>query len=71
MFLRSGQNIGETVMDFVVDPVSEVIRMPERTVEPAPAVIANKIRTEYVRGIGKMKDRLLILLDLDKILQRQ
>ncbi|PWB56805.1 MAG: chemotaxis protein CheW [Candidatus Methanoperedenaceae archaeon] len=61
-------DIGEAVMGFVVDSVSEVIRLPENSVEPAPAVIANKIGTEYVRGVGKMEDRLLILLDLDKIL---
>jgi purine-binding chemotaxis protein CheW len=61
-------DIGETVMGFIVDSVSEVIRLPESSVEPAPAVIADKISTEYVRGVGKMKDRLLILLDLDRIL---
>ena len=55
-------------MGFIVDSVSEVIRLPESSVEPAPAIIANKIGTEYVRGVGKMEDRLLILLDLDKIL---
>ncbi len=61
-------DIGETVMGFIVDSVSEVIRLPQSSVEPSPAVIANKIGTEYVRGVGKMEDRLLILLDLDKIL---
>ncbi|NJD52101.1 MAG: chemotaxis protein CheW [Candidatus Methanoperedens sp.] len=61
-------DIGEIVMGFIVDAVSEVIRLPESSVEPAPAVIANKIGTEYVRGVGKMEDRLLILLNLDKIL---
>ncbi|MCZ7382979.1 MAG: chemotaxis protein CheW [Candidatus Methanoperedens sp.] len=61
-------NIDETVMGFIVDSVSEVIRLPEKSVEPAPAVIANKIGTEYVRGVGKMEDRLLILLDLDRML---
>jgi purine-binding chemotaxis protein CheW len=61
-------DIGETVMGFIVDSVSEVIRLPESSVEPAPAVIANKIDTQYVRGVGKMKERLLILLDLDRIL---
>jgi purine-binding chemotaxis protein CheW len=61
-------DIGETVMGFIVDSVSEVIRLPESSVEPAPSVIANKIGTEYVLGVGKMEDRLLILLDLDKIL---
>ncbi|MCX9025303.1 MAG: chemotaxis protein CheW [Candidatus Methanoperedens sp.] len=61
-------NIDETVMGFIVDSVSEVIRLPEKNVEPAPAVIANKIGTEYVMGVGKMEDRLLILLDLDRML---
>jgi purine-binding chemotaxis protein CheW len=63
-------NIDETVMGFIVDAVSEVIRLPEKNVEPAPAVIANKIGTEYVMGVGKMEDRLLILLDLDEMLGR-
>ena len=63
-------NIDETVMGFIVDSVSEVIRLPEKNVEPAPAVIAGKIGTEYVMGVGKMDDRLLILLDLDRMLGR-
>jgi purine-binding chemotaxis protein CheW len=61
-------NIGETVIGFIVDSVSEVIRLPQKNIEPAPAVIANRIGTEYVRGVGKMDDRLLILLNLDKVL---
>src|SRR4030066_319483 len=61
-------DIGDTVMGFIVDSVREVIRLQQSSVEPAPSVIANKIGTEYVRGVGKMEDRLLILLDLDKIL---
>ncbi len=62
-------NIGETVMGFVVDSVSEVIRLPEKNVEPAPSVIASKIGTEYVLGVGKLDNRLLILLNLNKILR--
>jgi len=61
-------SIGDTVMGFVVDSVSEVIRLPEKSVEPAPSVIADKIGTEYVMGVGKLDNRLLILLSLDKIL---
>jgi purine-binding chemotaxis protein CheW len=63
-------NIDETVMGFIVDSVSEVIRLPEKNVEPAPAVIAGRIGTEYVMGVGKMEDRLLVLLDLDRMLGR-
>ncbi len=61
-------DVGETVVGFMVDSVSEVIRLPLKNIEPAPAIIANKIGTEYLRGVGKMENRLLILLKLDKIL---
>ncbi|MEG1609993.1 MAG: chemotaxis protein CheW [Bilophila sp.] len=55
------------VVGFVVDAVSEVLRIKESTVEPPPPVVAG-IGSEYMRGVGKLEDRLLILLDLDKLL---
>ncbi|MBU3967721.1 MAG: chemotaxis protein CheW [Euryarchaeota archaeon] len=61
-------DVGDTVVGFMVDSVSEVIRLPIKDIEPAPAIIANRIGTEYLRGVGKMENRLLILLKLDKIL---
>lgn len=61
-------SIDDTVMGFVVDSVSEVIRLQEKNVELAPAVIADKMGTEYVLGVGKLDNRLLILLNLDKLL---
>lgn len=64
-------SIDDTVMGFVVDSVSEVIRMPEKNVEPAPAAIASRIGTDYVLGVGKLDNRLLILLNLDKILGKK
>lgn len=61
-------SIGDTVMGFVVDSVSEVIRLPQKSVEPAPVVIADKLGTEYVMGVGKLDNRLLMLLNLAKVL---
>jgi purine-binding chemotaxis protein CheW len=58
------------VVGFVVDAVSEVLRINESTVEPPPAVVAG-VGSEYMRGVGKLKDRLLILLDLDKLLNQK
>ena len=58
------------IIGFVVDAVSEVLRIQESTVEPPPAVVAG-IGSEYMRGVGKLEDRLLILLDLDKLLTEQ
>lgn len=58
------------IIGFVVDAVSEVLRIKESTVEAPPPVVAG-IGSEYMRGVGKLEDRLLILLDLDKLLNEQ
>ena len=58
------------VVGFVVDAVSEVLRIKESTVEPPPPVVAG-VGSEYMRGVGKLEDRLLILLDLDKLLSEE
>ncbi len=55
-----------TVLGFIVDSVSEVLRIPANTVEPPPRL--GKVEREYVSGVGKLDDRLLILLDVDKLM---
>ena len=54
------------VLGFIVDSVSEVLRIPADTVEPPPRL--GKVEREYVSGVGKLNDRLLILLDVDRML---
>ena len=58
------------IVGFVVDSVSEVLRIPASTVEPPPPVVAG-LESEYINGVGKLQDRLLILLDLNKLLSRE
>ncbi|MDL2285674.1 chemotaxis protein CheW [Desulfovibrio sp. OttesenSCG-928-F07] len=62
--------ISNMIVGFVVDSVSEVLRIPSSTVEPPPAVVAG-VDSEYISGVGKLHDRLLILLDLDKLLSSE
>lgn len=57
-----GQTVG-----IIVDEVSEVLRLPVSQIEAPPAVVGG-IAAEYLTGVGKLEDRLLILLDMDKIL---
>ena len=57
----------QKIVGFLVDSVSEVLRIPASTVEPAPPMVCG-IGAEYLRGVGKLDDRLLILLDLDTLL---
>jgi purine-binding chemotaxis protein CheW len=59
--------IAEVIVGFVVDAVSEVLRIPANTVEPPPPVVAG-MDSEYISGVGKLENSLLILLDLDKLL---
>jgi purine-binding chemotaxis protein CheW len=54
-------------MGLVVDSVSEVLRIPSSIVEPTPPMASN-ISTEFIKGIAKMEDRLIILLDIDRLL---
>jgi purine-binding chemotaxis protein CheW len=55
------------VVGFVVDAVSEVLRIPKSVTEPPPPIVAG-VEAEYITAVGKLEDRLLILLDLEKVL---
>lgn len=62
-------NMDGRMVGLIVDSVSEVLRLSQGSVEPPPPVVAG-IDSEYIRGLGKLEGRLLILLDLSKILTR-
>ncbi|KNZ69814.1 CheW protein [Thermincola ferriacetica] len=50
-----------------VDAVSEVLRISTDTIENAPDIVSG-IDARYITGVAKVGERLLILLDLDKLL---
>lgn len=60
-------DVGITV-GLIVDSVSEVLRISHDTVEPPPPMTSS-IESDYIKGIGKLQDRLLILLDIDRLLK--
>lgn len=55
-------------LGITVDAVNEVLKLPTKNIEPTPAIVANDVDTRYIRGIGKLDDRLLILLDINRIM---
>ena len=59
--------IGSKRVGIVVDSVSEVINIPLEQVENAPDMIAG-VGTEYIQGVGKVNERLIILLDLTMVI---
>jgi purine-binding chemotaxis protein CheW len=60
--------LGEMVVGFIVDSVSEVLRIPKNITEPPPPIVAG-IGSEYITAVAKLENRLLILLDLERILK--
>jgi len=55
------------VMGLVVDAVNEVIDIAPADIEPAPAFGA-RIRSDFIRGVGKVRGRFVLLLDVDRAL---
>lgn len=55
------------MIGMIVDAVAETLRLPCDAIEP-PSPVVVSVDSEYLRGIGKQNDRLVILLDLDKVL---
>jgi len=59
-------NVDNKQMGFIVDSVSEVLRLPVSSIEPPPPIVAG-IESEYIEGVGKLDDRLVILIDINRI----
>jgi len=55
-----------SIVGMVVDAVSEVLRVAASTVEPAPA-ITRSAGERYVKGVVRLEDRLLLLLDISRL----
>ena len=57
------------LIGLIVNSASEVLRIPPSEIE-APQDVFQEGELNYITGVGKLKGRLVILLDLNKILQR-
>ncbi|TYP59906.1 chemotaxis protein CheW [Thermosediminibacter litoriperuensis] len=60
--------VDDLTVGMIVDSATEVIQLPQDAVEPAPSVAGN-INSEFLEGVGKLNDKLLIILNLEKILR--
>jgi len=58
---------GQQMIGMIVDAVAETLRLPSSAIEP-PSPVVTSLDTEYLRGVGKLEDRMVILLDLEKVL---
>jgi len=59
---------GPKVLGLLVDRVSQVIRMPAASVDAPPDEIEGS--RAFVRGIGKIDSRLIMIMELDRVLTK-
>jgi purine-binding chemotaxis protein CheW len=60
-------HIGGRIMGMVVDSVSDVITLTHEQLKPAPQM-GSVIEDDYLLGLGTIEERMLILLDIDKLM---
>jgi len=65
--VRSGERVE---LGLLVDAVSEVIKIMPGNIEPPPD-FGSAVRRDFIRGIGKVGERFVILLDPDRALDMQ
>ena len=61
-------SLGERQVGFIVDEASQTVRLNDNQIDPAPDIIGG-VERRYITGVGKLDEkRLLILIDLEKVL---
>ncbi len=60
----------DITMGMIVDSATEVVQLTSKAIEPAPP-ITGSIESDYLEGVGKINEKLLILLNVGKLLKPQ
>ena len=61
-------DMGGKTIGVIVDAVNEVLRISRDQIAPPPQAVQGNAGDDYVTGLAKVNDRLLILLDIEKIM---
>ena len=67
VIVEANINESPTVMGVIADSVSQVIRMPEENILPAPA-FGTRVCADYLLGMGRSGDKFILMLDIGKVL---
>jgi purine-binding chemotaxis protein CheW len=58
------------VMGLIVDAVSDVMHLPEESIAATPS-FGTRINTDFIKGMGQVSDRLVLVLDINKVLSEE
>jgi purine-binding chemotaxis protein CheW len=60
-------NVAQRVVGIVVDSVSDVMALAAEQIKPAPE-FGGSMSTDYISGLGSVEDRMLILVDIERLM---
>jgi purine-binding chemotaxis protein CheW len=60
--------VNDQTVGMLVDAVPAVLRIPEQHLQPTPELIQTKVKKDYIKGVGRLDNKLIVLLDLEKVL---
>jgi purine-binding chemotaxis protein CheW len=61
-------NIDSRITGFVVDFVTEVLKLQESSIQPPPDIVIAGLENQYIRGVCEIEKKLMIILDFKRIL---
>ena len=61
-------NVADRVVGVVVDSVSDVLTLAADAIRPTPEFASSTFDTKYITGLGTADERMLILLDIEKLM---
>ena len=64
-------NDTQLTMGIIVDEVSEVLNISESQIEPPPSFGGGMEEADFITGMGKLEDKVVILLDIDRVLDNE
>lgn len=64
--MEIGNDEEKTILGALVDSVQEVFELEAAMIEPPPKM-GTRLKTEYIKGIGKRNNELIIILDIDRV----
>ncbi len=67
VIIEAGSDNEKQDIGIVVDAVHEVLEIPNKEIEPPPTFGA-RIRTDFIRGMGKVNDKFVIILNVERVL---
>lgn len=58
----------DNIVGIIVDEVPDVLKISKEKIEPTPDFLKQKIKTPYITSVAKLNDRIILLLDIGKII---